>query len=532
MHTSIFPLKESISLTESKKSSELLVRRLLLVSVLVFVFGFANANAQVYTVQSHSTGGSVTCTTDGNGAPYCLSKSGGDYEGFGATSIPYTTYFWVFTEDTTYSALGYVNNNGGATPYYTGVAPGTTTSFVVDGVTIYGYRFIGSQCTSGCADPVVFTNMNIAFGSVKIIYGVVATTSSATFWTEAEMYSAIEYVPAPPSIDPLDSWNGTPGTTTQISPFTNAYGDYWYSGLSNIGFYYWDMTSYFGTATTTKTIRMVDMLQQVHIANRYINLIYDASVSGGRCPSYVKNLSGQIIATNVNGIGNPSAYFSYLYTPSGVNHYVQGCVYDTGVPETFTQGMQFVDGTVGIPYSTLSAGKPLVGIFSSSNLVTSASYTSLGFLTFISDHIQFVFVPHQSTGIGYISTSSVLANCESFDIGCYMSNSLQYVFYPDPQAVARFNSLTLASSAPFAYLYDMDTVFEEFFNTSTTTVLAWTIPFPMVGSSSATLTLISKAQLQAVPYVGLWKTILTALIWLSFGWYVWERLLRVHDKTT
>lgn len=128
------------------------------------------------------------------------------------------------------------------------------------------------------------------------------------------------------------------------------------------------------------------------------------------------------------------------------------------------------------------------------------------------------------------TTPIIYESCETFDLSCYITNAFQYLFIPSSDSVTRFRSLTLASSTPFSYAYDVGNVYNELFNTSTTTVLGITVPFKYYGNSSSTITLISASMIESVPYVGFIRTLISWLLWFMFAQLVYYQILKVHNK--
>jgi len=135
-----------------------------------------------------------------------------------------------------------------------------------------------------------------------------------------------------------------------------------------------------------------------------------------------------------------------------------------------------------------------------------------------------------TSGNTYQTASTTLAVCDTLDLGCYFGNALQYVFIPDPVTIMKFQNLTLASSSPFSYAYDIPRLRDELLNTSTTTVIAWTLPFHTQASTTATVSLISVDQLNAIPFLPLLRTILGWLLWVAFAELIYYQILRVHNK--
>jgi len=119
-------------------------------------------------------------------------------------------------------------------------------------------------------------------------------------------------------------------------------------------------------------------------------------------------------------------------------------------------------------------------------------------------------------------------DCDTFDIGCYIKNALVWLFWPDQSSLAKFNSLSLENSFPFAYAYQIDDLRNELFDAAETgsSTIAVTVP------NFGTITFLSKSMLEAVPYADLVKTILGWLLWLMGIEYIYYRILRSHDSNT
>jgi len=142
-----------------------------------------------------------------------------------------------------------------------------------------------------------------------------------------------------------------------------------------------------------------------------------------------------------------------------------------------------------------------------------------------------------STGTTSTTTQSNLPgtptpiDCGTFDIGCYIKNGFVWLFYPDSETVTKFQSLTLENSFPFSYAYEILDLREELFNatsTATTTVSVNIHNFGKAGTS--TITFLSKAMLENVPFASTVKTILGWILYLLAAEYIYYRLLKSHDK--
>jgi hypothetical protein len=110
--------------------------------------------------------------------------------------------------------------------------------------------------------------------------------------------------------------------------------------------------------------------------------------------------------------------------------------------------------------------------------------------------------------------------------GCIV-NALNALFVPSSSAVGNFTEVydTLETKFPFAYVYDLDEQLDLLYETNQTATA--TIGYDFAGLG--TLTLISKAQLEAIPLSSTIRTILGYLLWLMFGLQVYNRSLQIFN---
>jgi len=117
-------------------------------------------------------------------------------------------------------------------------------------------------------------------------------------------------------------------------------------------------------------------------------------------------------------------------------------------------------------------------------------------------------------------------SCDTLDIGCYIKVAIGWAFYPSPESIDQFQSLTLADRAPFQYAYDVGNLRDELLTASATSTLTVTVPFGTFGN----ITLLSASMIQAVPFTGFIRTILGYLMWFLFAELVYYQVLRAHNK--
>lgn len=118
--------------------------------------------------------------------------------------------------------------------------------------------------------------------------------------------------------------------------------------------------------------------------------------------------------------------------------------------------------------------------------------------------------------------------------GC-LKNAGIWLFYPASDSVEKFKSLSdsLAGKFPFAYVYGMNTMREELFNSAQTATTTISLNFKIIpGHATSSLTLLSSSLLSNVPYANTVKTIIGFILWLMAAEYVYYRVLRSHDPNT
>lgn len=111
--------------------------------------------------------------------------------------------------------------------------------------------------------------------------------------------------------------------------------------------------------------------------------------------------------------------------------------------------------------------------------------------------------------------------------GC-IYNAMVSLFVPSQDSVQSILNVsqTLEGKFPFAYAYDFYEVSANLYNSSTTQNLGLTLPFGDLGST----TIISTAQLEAVPFASSLRAIIAGLIWAMFAFLVYRRTLVIFNK--
>ena len=111
------------------------------------------------------------------------------------------------------------------------------------------------------------------------------------------------------------------------------------------------------------------------------------------------------------------------------------------------------------------------------------------------------------------------------DIICYIKEGAEWLFIPTEQSINNFGNLTLANSFPFSYIFDMGNLYDEAFNHT-----AQSFNIAIAFGSFGDITLISSAKLQAVPFQGLVRTILGAILIFGTAMLLYGKIIGVHDQ--
>jgi len=138
-----------------------------------------------------------------------------------------------------------------------------------------------------------------------------------------------------------------------------------------------------------------------------------------------------------------------------------------------------------------------------------------------------------TTGVGLQEYPEYECSISSIT-GC-LKNAGIWLFYPSSDSVERFKSLSdsLSGKFPFAYVYGMNTMRLELFESAQTATTTISLNFKIIpGHATSSLTLLSSSLLSNVPYANTVKTIIGFILWLMGAEYVYYRVLRSHDPNT
>jgi len=128
-----------------------------------------------------------------------------------------------------------------------------------------------------------------------------------------------------------------------------------------------------------------------------------------------------------------------------------------------------------------------------------------------------------------LTFSAVEEPCSLTNISGCISNAFAFLFIPSEASVSRFVILneTLSNKFPFAYAYDFSSTINTLYTTTATESGTLTVPFGTFGN----ITLISSAQLSAVPFASFIKSLLGYALWIMFMIAMYRRTLTIFNPS-
>jgi len=187
---------------------------------------------------------------------------------------------------------------------------------------------------------------------------------------------------------------------------------------------------------------------------------------------------------------------------------------------TNTAGSGTITGTSTHFTNTLHIGDTLTVGGQQCKVLSIASDTELECTPLTSAH----------TGASYTQNSnfdnSVLQEtCSTWDFGCYIKNTISWFFGVSDSTLQNFGTLkdSLFSRFPFSYIDDVGTLFGETFDQSADT---FSLDIDLLGNS---FTVLSTAQLEAIPFQSLVRTIMGAMAMFFTVMFIYRKIIKVHD---
>jgi len=268
--------------------------------------------------------------------------------------------------------------------------------------------------------------------------------------------------------------------------------------------------------------------------------------AGGNAP---KNIS-----VSLKGINTPVS-FSETEIVS-ITEPVSGQTYTTGAttdfqfdyywhgeyPELDIVGVAITDISLGlqIPALELNIIKTGLSTFTDSKIFADGVYQWRPYMrsTATGQQIQgdslYFTVGDNDSIINYVAPTATSTTDISLD--CSQGNAITnsvcnisgYLFVPSPTATLGFQEVNenLKNKFPFAYAYDFKDNITLLYTTTQTGTSSLTLPFADYGN----ITLISTDMLNALPYIGLMRTLIAYALWLMFAIAMYHRTLRIFNS--
>lgn len=255
--------------------------------------------------------------------------------------------------------------------------------------------------------------------------------------------------------------------------------------------------------------------------------VFHASVGTYACVLRNESL-GQFWADNSpdsNGVQVLCDFTSFNLTYSATNTYAitlyhAGTPYSAPVTVSGSEATTrtFVAGLDGQPFaSEIPANVWVNGGLSTSNIKTL--------------YVSFAAI---ADAAGYSTELAGLLNarnevCATVDLDCYGRKLLSAAFQPSDASIQRLRDLPFDTKSPFAYAFAVKNTWDVAMSASSTAAfleidLHDFMPVTLTGST--TVTIISAEKTQQVLGTDMWnllQNLLTAIMWIGFGWYLWNR---------
>jgi hypothetical protein len=171
-------------------------------------------------------------------------------------------------------------------------------------------------------------------------------------------------------------------------------------------------------------------------------------------------------------------------------------------PSITGEGSVMVQGTQYLTSDGIFAGDFYAGSQGAYPTIYNTSYYSFPFTKINSG------IPAYSTTWADIVESAKASDCSNL-----FTCALAWAFYPSATVWEQVGDLTLASSSPFSYIWDIGDLFNMSFANASTTSLVVTVPwFSPTGTSTVTIVDL-RALAAATPLIGDIRTILGYLVY-------------------
>lgn len=152
-------------------------------------------------------------------------------------------------------------------------------------------------------------------------------------------------------------------------------------------------------------------------------------------------------------------------------------------------------------------------------------------------HAQFVMQDTNSSGanlyespiisftVGAPTSADIqFVPCDTLDIGCHLKNWANWLFVPSDSATDSLFNFNLEEKAPFAYLYQLDDVWDELFNTAGTDI---NLTIPVFGHD---LCLICTSRITALPFYDEIYDIQIVMMYFGTAMALYYLVKNMHSK--
>jgi len=163
----------------------------------------------------------------------------------------------------------------------------------------------------------------------------------------------------------------------------------------------------------------------------------------------------------------------------------------------------------------------------SQNFVLNRTYLTINFT--VSGGVVSVQNVVDSSDAIFPFSQTAYEECGFTNLSGCLNNSMRFLFYPSTESITAVSSQyqALQTKIPFVYVSQASALLTGLYGGTVST-----IPSITVTTGIGNLTLISEAQVAAIPYVSLLRSLIAAGLWIMLFTIIYRKTLKIHDNVT
>ncbi len=138
-----------------------------------------------------------------------------------------------------------------------------------------------------------------------------------------------------------------------------------------------------------------------------------------------------------------------------------------------------------------------------------------------SDVIEFV--------LGESINSDIPVTCESLDFFCHLKKWGSWLFIPTTESLTQFQEINILERKPFSYISDMQNVWDEFLNSSSTQTLSITANLSEIDPNAPDIDLFSTSIVENLSFYSTIRNIIGFMLYISLAYLLYRKIITIHD---